>query len=158
MENYSLDELDKSILESLRADPLETNKALAEKLSITEVTIAARIRSMEVNNVMKVMAQSDFRTQGYDVLANVDVNVSGRDVHSVAEEIAKIEGIGNLTIFMGDPSLMLLAMAATLPDLQKLIMEKIAKVEGVRSVETMVFTDVVKYQSEYANLRQGAQA
>lgn len=148
----ALDETDSRLLSCLRADPRETNKSLAEKLSVTELTVAARIRTLENDRIMKVMAQRDYRALGFNVLGNVDVWVSGRPVQSVAQDIAAIDGVATVVIMMGSPSLMLLAMAPSLPDFQTLVLERIAKVKGVRSVETLIYADIIKYQSEFAML------
>lgn len=148
---FVLDKLDHALLAMLRADPRQTNRALAQQLSVSESTIAARISALETNGVMKIMAQRDFSASGYFVLAQVDVNVTGRPVAAVAEELALIDGVGNLMTFLGDPAIMLLAMAGSLPELQLLVMDQIACVNGVRSVETMVYAGIVKYESEFAN-------
>jgi Lrp/AsnC family transcriptional regulator for asnA, asnC and gidA len=107
---------------------------------------------MENANVMKVVAQRDFRAAGYEVLANVVINVAGRALDEVANDLAKIDEVGSLTLFIGDPSIMLLAMADTLSNLNDLVIERIAKVPGVRSVETMVIANVLKYESEFVNI------
>ena len=147
-----LDDLDRDILSFLRATPLETNKALADKLVVSEVTIAARIRALESDRVMRVMAQRDFRAAGFHVLANVEVSVKGRSVEQVANQISKLERVALVSILIGDPSISLLVMAADLSDLQDLTIDTIAKIDGVGSIETMVFTDIIKYRSEFVNL------
>ena len=147
-----LDELDRDILSSLRVTPLETNKSLADKLAVSEATIASRIRALEHDRVMKVMAQCDFRAAGYHVLANVEVSVSGRLVEEVSNEISQLERVALVSILMGDPSISLLVMATDLKDLQELTMGSIAGINGVRSVETMVFTEIIKYRSEFVAL------
>jgi DNA-binding Lrp family transcriptional regulator len=147
-----LDELDRQILSALRATPLETNKALADKLSVSEATIASRIRALENDRVMKVMAQCDFRAAGYQVLANVEVSVAGRLVEEVSGEISALERVALLSINMGEPAISLLVMATDLNDLQELTMGAIAGIDGVRSVETMVFTEIIKYRSEFVAL------
>ncbi len=147
-----LDELDHDILSFLRATPLETNKALADKLAVSEVTIAARIRALETDNVMKVMGQCDFRAAGYHVLANVDIRVSGRPVDEVASQISALERVAVVSILIGDPSITLLVMAADLADLQNLTIDTIAHIPGVRAIETMIFTEIIKYRSEFVNL------
>lgn len=149
---YALDDADRAILAQLRQSPRATNRSLAETLSLSEANVSARMRALDSNRVMKILAQRDFRAAGYHVLASVDVNVAGRAISSVAADLAGIDGVGNLSTFMGDPSIMLLAMASSLAQLQSLITDRIAKVEGVTAIETMVFADIMKYESEFANL------
>ena len=119
---------------------------------MSEATIAARIRALENDRVMKVMAQRDFRAAGYHVLANVEVSVKGRSVEEVANEISRLERVALVSILIGDPAISLLVMAVDLPDLQNLTIDTIAHIEGVRSIETMVFTEIIKYRSEFVNL------
>lgn len=148
----ALDGLDRRILDSLRADPRRTNKALAAATGVGEATIAARIRALENAGIMKIMAQRDYRAAGFHVLAHVSVCVAGRSVEDVARDLGQIDGVSGISIVMGDPPLLLLAMAATLRDLEHLVHEKIASVDGVRDLDTMVYADIIKHESEYASL------
>ena len=93
------------------------------------------------------MAQADFRAAGYQVLASVDLHIAGRPVEQVARELVGIERVALVSILMGNPSISLLVMARDLADLQQLTMVNIAAIDGVRSLETMVFSDILKYQS-----------
>jgi Lrp/AsnC family leucine-responsive transcriptional regulator len=147
-----LDDLDRSIVASLRAAPRETSKAIADSLSVSEASVAGRIRALEGDRVIKVMAQSDFRAAGYHVLAAVELCVRGRPVEQVAQELAAIERVALVSILMGHPSISLLVMARDLADLQELTMTTIAGMDGVSSVETMVFSEILKYQSELGAL------
>jgi DNA-binding Lrp family transcriptional regulator len=147
-----LDDLDRAILASLRSAPRETSKAIADELLVSEATVAGRIRSLETDRVIKVMAQSDFRAAGYEVLAAVELCIGGRSVEQVAQELAGIERVALVSILMGHPSISLLVKARDLADLQQLTMTTIAGIEGIRSVETMVFSEILKYQSELGAL------
>lgn len=146
-----LDELDRDILGALRASPQETNKALADRFGVSEVTIASRIRALESERVMKVMAQRDFRAAGYHAFANVDVYTAGRPVEAIANELAKLDGLTLISILMGDPSFALMAMAPDLAGLQALAGD-IGRIKGVRSVELTLFAEILKYRSDFVNL------
>jgi DNA-binding Lrp family transcriptional regulator len=150
--NRLLDDLDNEILTCLREDARQTNKSLAETLTVTEVTIASRIRAMEDDGVMLVMAQLSFNAAGYNVLANVDVSVSGRPVGEIAEQLAKIEQVAAVTINIGDPSISLLVMASDLCTLRSEVIEDIAHVDGVRALETTIYADIIKYRNDFAML------
>ncbi|WP_158598036.1 Lrp/AsnC family transcriptional regulator [Noviherbaspirillum saxi] len=80
-----LDELDEAILSLLRIEPLESNKTLAQKLTVSEAAIAARLRALERDGIMKVMAQCDYRAMGYDLVASVEIAVVGRKSDAVDE-------------------------------------------------------------------------
>jgi DNA-binding Lrp family transcriptional regulator len=146
-----LDELDRSILDALRASPQETNKVLADRFGVSEATIASRVRALENERVMKVMAQRDFRAAGHHTLANIDVYIAGRPVEAIAGDLARLDGLALISILMGDPSFALMAMAADLPAMHALAGE-IGRIEGVRSVEVTLFAEILKYRSDFVNL------
>ena len=149
---HVLNDLDQRLISQLRTTPRATSTALATQLKVTEATITTRIRDLERKGVMRISAQRDFRAAGFEVLAYVDISVAGRSVQLVAQDIAAIDNISIVTLVMGDPAIMLLAMATSLASLQDMVLGEIAKVSGVRGVETMIISEVLKYQSEFASL------
>ena len=151
---HVLDALDQHLINHLRTEPRATSTALATQLNVAEATITARIRALERNGVMRISAQRDFRAAGFEVLAYIDISVAGRPVQSVAQDIAKIDNISIVTLVMGDPAIMLLAMATSLASFQDMVLGEIAKISGVRGVETMIISEVLKYRSEFASLNE----
>jgi len=146
-----LDDLDRQLLACLKADPRALNTALATQLAVTEATVATRIRALEADGAMRVSAQRDFRAAGFEVLANIDVQVAGRAVGEVAADIARLPQIAIVTTLMGSPAIMLLAMAASVADLQEVVLS-VGHVPGVAGIETMLISEVLKFQSEFASL------
>lgn len=148
----TLDDIDRRIIALLRSEPRALNTKIATLLGITEVTVASRIRSLETDDVIRISAQRDFRSAGYEILASVDLGVRGRPVADVAKDVAAVEGVSIITVMMGERPLMLLVIARSLKELHDIVAEQLASIEGVISVETMIISDVVKYQSEFAAL------
>ncbi|MGW6729665.1 AsnC family protein [Nocardia sp. NPDC055029] len=56
-----LDDIDRAVVERLRKDGRETNRALSQALAINEVTVATRIRRLELSSIMRVVAVTDMR-------------------------------------------------------------------------------------------------
>jgi Lrp/AsnC family transcriptional regulator, leucine-responsive regulatory protein len=144
--------VDEQILEALRAEPRATSKALALKLSMTEVAVASRIKAMEAKGVMRVIAQLDFKALGYNVLALIDVMVANRKIKDVADALAKLEDVGSVTIMLGDPPIIIQAQAADLASLNDMILNQIAIIPGVDQIETNVIIEIAKWQSGSATL------
>src|SRR4051812_8160908 len=89
-EARTIDELDRSIVERLRRDGRETNRSLATALGVNEATIAARLRRLETNNVMHVVALTDMERLGFPYFAFAMVSVSDRPVVDVGAEVAAV--------------------------------------------------------------------
>lgn len=140
-------------MDALREDPRATSKALAVQLSMTEVAVATRIKAMEAKGIMRVVAQLEFRALGYNVLALIDVMVSGRAIRDVADELALIDGVGSVTIMLGHPPIIIQVQAPDLLALERLILNEIATVSGIEQIETNVIIDIAKWQSGSAQLQ-----
>ena len=150
------DAVDEKILEELRIEPRATSKALGLKLSMTEVAVAARIRSMEAKGIMRVVAQMDFRAAGYNVLALIDVMVAERKINDVAEALSKIDRVGSVTMMLGDPPIIVQVQAADPADLHDLIVNQIAIIPGVEQVETNLILNIAKWMPGSAQLHPGS--
>lgn len=150
-----LDDLNRSIIAALHENPTRTNKDIGETLGVSEPTVANRIRALEEAKILRVMMQRDMRAMGLPLLALVDINVEGRAPEDVAEELAKIENCTSVSIGMSNPDILLNINAADGADLQRIVDEQIAKVEGIQSYELSIALEVVKLDQRWGNLRAG---
>ena len=82
---FTVDDIDRSIVDQLRINGRATNQQIADKLGLTATTVSARIRRMEGANQLRVVAVSDFSAHGYNVLMEVAIEVDGRAASEVAE-------------------------------------------------------------------------
>lgn len=113
---------------------------------------------MEQAGVMRVMAQLDFKALDFNILAIVDIRVTDRSISEVAAELAAIEGIGSISVFLGDPPIIAQVHARDLEELRDLILESISAVEGVSGVETNVIVKIGKWQSLYGRLSHNTES
>jgi len=86
-DDFSIDDIDRAIVEQLRINGRATNQQIANSLSLTAATVSARIRRMEEADKLRVVAVSDFSAHGYNVLMEVAIEVDGRPAAEVVEEL-----------------------------------------------------------------------
>ena len=79
-----VDELDRRLAERLWRDGRESTRSLAKALDVSEATVSARLRRLEQERAMRVVAVTDFDAFGYPVLGFVCVVVKGRPPRAVA--------------------------------------------------------------------------
>jgi DNA-binding Lrp family transcriptional regulator len=149
------DALDLQIIEALRADPLTTNKAMAQSFGVAEPTIAARIRSMAERGVMRVTVQRDLTALGFPVFAFLDVYSDGRPAADIASDLVEIEEATSVVTSLGGPEILVNLYAKTQTDLQSLIEGPISSTKGIRRVELHVCLETLKQLSGYGNLAGG---
>lgn len=147
-----LDELDHKILSCMRTNPRITNKALAEALAVAEATIASRIRSMENDSLMRVVAQSDYRALGYSVFATVDIEVLGCPVESVMEQLSNINEIVNVSVLIGSPAVIITVLATDVEALESMLLDRIGMIHGIRKIRCALISSVLKYESDRSAL------
>lgn len=147
-----VDELSRGIIRALQLDPRTGNKEIAERLDATEAKVASRIRNLAERNVLRVMMQRDFEAMGYDVMALIDIHLAGRDPEQVADDLAAIEEVAAVSLFMSNPDIIIHVSVRDRLHLQDVIEQKIAPIKGIAGYEIATALEVVKLESSYGAL------
>ncbi len=142
----SLDTLDTNIIEILRTNGRATNQEIAERLSVTAATISARLQKMDDGKAMRVVAVTDFAAHGYNVIIALGVKVQGRNVQEVGRDLADLPEVLSVNVMSGDHDVELLVALRDFGEVQEMLFEHIASVEGVVHITSGVAVDIVKYE------------
>ena len=149
-DDFSIDDIDRAIVEQLRINGRATNQQIANSLSLTAATVSARIRRMEEADKLRVVAVSDFSAHGYNVLMEVAIEVDGRPAAEVVEELTEFPEVFAAHLVTGRYDIDMLVVLREFDDLSDLILEKFSKVRGVRSIVPAIAVDVIKYKFDVA--------
>ena len=146
----TLDDIDRAIVAHLRKNGRATNQQIADILGLTAATVSSRIRRMEDANALRVVAVSDFSAHGYNVLLEVAIEVEGRPASEVAEELAKLPEVFAAHLVTGRYDIDILVALHDFDGLADLMLNKLAKIHGIRSLVPAIAIDVVKYEFDVA--------
>jgi len=146
------DKIDLQIIDTLRLDGRTPNKTIAKCLNVSETTVAARIRALTDENVMRVTLQRDIYSVGYQLQGFLDVYVAGRSVDAVAGEIGAIPGVLAVAIYLGSPDILVSFGASDRQDLSRIVDRDIARISGVQRLDSYVALDIRKFESAYMAL------
>ncbi len=146
------DEIDLQIIDTLRVDGRTSNKSISKRLGISETTVASRIRAMTERNIMRVTLQRDIHSLGYQFQGFLDLYVFGRSVDDVASEVALIEGVLVVALYLGSPDIVVTIGARDREDLVRIVNQKIASIPGIQRVDSYIALEIGKYESVYAAL------
>lgn len=149
-EKFEIDDIDRSIIAELRRNGRATNQQVADRLELTAATVSARIRRLELADKLRVVAVSDFRAHGYDVLLEIAIEVESRPASEVAHELAKLDEVFAVQLVTGRYDIDILVVLRTFDELQAFISEKISTIRGIRSMMPAIAVDVVKYRFDVA--------
>lgn len=157
-DDFTIDDMDRAIVEQLRVNGRATNQQIANTLGLAAATVSARIRRMEEADKLRVVAVSDFSAHGYNVLMEVAIEVDGRPASEVAEELAEFPEVFAAHLVTGRYDIDLLVVLRDFGDLPGLLFDNFAKVKGIRSLVPAIAVDVIKYKFDVAPIdaRSGA--
>jgi Lrp/AsnC family leucine-responsive transcriptional regulator len=148
--DFAMDDVDRAIVAHLRKNGRATNQQVADQLGLTAATVSARIRRMEDADALRVVAVSDFSAHGYNVLLEVAIEVDGRAASQVAEELAKLPEVFAAHLVTGRYDIDILVALHDFDELSDLLLNKLAKIRGIRSLVPAIAIDVVKYEFDVA--------
>jgi len=140
-----IDATDFRIISLLRKDGLMSSRDLATTLGHTEGTIRARLQRLEASNTMRVVAMTDFRAAGFNLMASIGVQVKGRPATDVAMDIAKLEPVFNVQIVIGTTDIEISVGAGDGEELAQL-MSTLGEVPGVHRLIPGMALEVIKFQ------------
>ena len=149
-DDFTIDDMDRAIVEQLRINGRATNQQIANTLGVTAATVSTRIRRMEEADKLRVVAVSDFAAHGYNVLMEVAIEVDGRPASEVAEELAEFPEVFAAHLVTGRYDIDLLVVLRDFSDLPGLLLDKFSKVKGIRSLVPAIAVDVIKYEFDVA--------
>lgn len=149
-EDFTVDDIDRSIVAQLRINGRATNQQIADNLDLTAATVSTRIRRMEDADKLRVVAVSDFAAHGYNVLMEMAIEVDGRPASEVAAELAEFDEVFAAHLVTGRYDIDMLVVLRDFSELSELLLEKFAKVRGIRSMTPAVAVDVIKYKFDVA--------
>jgi len=139
-----LDDVDRQMIDGLRADGRRTAPQLAADIGIGRATAYNRLdRLIDEEVITGFTARIDPLAVGQTVAALVLVNVEQgrwRDMHTDLQALPGVEWLG---VTAGQYDYALIVRADSLDHLRDVALQEIQQFEGVRSAQTIVLLDEV---------------
>ncbi len=141
---YSLDGLDRSIIQLLQKSGRATNSGIAQQLSISEGTVRKRIDRLVTGGVITLAAVVHPRQIGFAVVGLVAINTEfGRD-QTVAQQIAAMDQVSYVGYSLGVHDLIIQVNCQSVDELNEFVNVRLAHITGIRSTETTIIPRVIK--------------
>ncbi|MBJ20809.1 MAG: Lrp/AsnC family transcriptional regulator [bacterium] len=144
-----VDDLDKQIIELLHEDGRMSIQDIAQRLSSTSSTVRKRIRRLEDENIMRVVAVTDFSAAGYELLLAVGIQVENRLPEDVGQELAELDEVFSVNLTTGVCELDVLVAARNFAELSEFLHDKLPRISGIAKLAPGLTVDVMRYESEW---------
>lgn len=149
-EKFEVDDTDRAVIGELRRNGRATNQQIADRLGITAATVSARIRRLEKANKLRVVAVSDFKAHGFDVLLEIAIEVGNRPASQVADELAELDEVFAVQLVTGRYDINMLVVLKHFDELQDFLFGKLSAIQGIRSMMPAITVEIVKYKFDIA--------
>jgi len=146
MAEYKLDELDKKILHILQDDGRASYSEMARRLKVPESTVRLRVKKLVERGVIRKFAAliNPFRA-GYSIVAFISIDVEPGRIKDAIERLEELPEVDVLGIATGAHDVLMQVTVRDLGELENFLLEKLGRIEGVKSTETSVLTSVRKW-------------
>lgn len=139
-----IDQIDRSIIVCLQEDSRRPSADIARQLGIAERTVRARIERLVQDEVVQLAAIVNPRAVGYEVTADVFLEVELGKVQSVADQVSQVDEVCYVGLTTGDRDISLQVHAQSIDALYGFVSETLNRIPGVLRSKTFVIPRVSK--------------
>lgn len=140
----ALDNIDHSIIESMRKDGRMAFSQIAEQLNVSPGMIRLRYNRLVELGYLKVVAVTNPLMMGKRTMAMIGVRTDGRKILEVANQLTAFDEVVYVVAVSGRYDLLIEVFCRDHEDLLNFLTEKLAKVDGVRETESFMHLKIVK--------------
>ncbi len=140
----ALDDLDKAIIRCLQLDGRRPYAQIGRELKVPEATVRQRAERLISRRVVQVVGVTDPLAMGFQQPALIGLKVDASKLEQIATKIAELDEVTYLVVTAGRFDLMCEVVCADNEHLMRVLTENLARIEGIRSTETMVELRFIK--------------
>jgi Lrp/AsnC family transcriptional regulator for asnA, asnC and gidA len=140
-----IDEVDRQIVDLLIEDGRMPCAEIARRLgSVSERVVRYRIGRLVTSGIIHIGAIANPRSLGYQVVADVFLQVDAASVLDVARRLAEYECISYVGSSMGEMDVSVQVVGHDNAEVYAFVTDVIAKIPGVRKTSTIIVPQVLK--------------
>ena len=152
MSRGKIDDVDRSILERLSQDGRRSNRDIAQELDLGEGTVRGRVKRMQQEGIIKIMALTSFTGPVSPQLAYIGIRADLKRVAETARLIAALGFVRFVASMMGRYEIFAIVLVRDGAELVRLVNEEIMPLPGVRHADTTLVVKNLKYDYRWGRI------
>lgn len=155
MSKRQLDEVDSRILEHLSHDARLSNREIAEALDLAEGTVRGRIKRLQADKVIKIMAIADVRVltqHEHPMMAYIGIHAELQGLRETARKIAGLEFVRFTATMLGRYDILAISFVGSSEELIEHVNDQIMTIPGVKHVDTKLAIKSLKYDYRWGRI------
>ncbi|MFZ2472110.1 MAG: Lrp/AsnC family transcriptional regulator [Methanothrix sp.] len=143
-----LDEVDRTILRSLRENARISLQEMSRKSGISDATIQFRLKRMKANGVIEQFTiVANPAATGYAVTAIMLVQTDNERQDQAVADLTKIPEITEVYEILGEYDLFVKVWSKSLEELNALINDRIRSIEGIEDLHEIIVVERAKEET-----------
>lgn len=155
MNKRRLDDVDTRILEHLSRDARLSNREIAEALDLAEGTVRGRIKRLQADKVIKIMAIADVRvlTQHENpLMAYIGIHAHLDGLRETAQQISELPFVRFTATMLGRYDILAISFVGSSEELIEHVNNQVMGVPGVKHVDTKLAIKSLKYDYRWGRI------
>ncbi len=155
MSKRQLDEVDTRILDHLSHDARLSNREIAEALDLAEGTVRGRIKRLQADRVIKIMAIADVRVltqHEHPMMAYIGIHAELEGLRETARKIADLEFVRFTATMLGRYDILAISFVGSSEELIEHVNDQIMTIPGVKHVDTKLAIKSLKYDYRWGRI------
>jgi Lrp/AsnC family transcriptional regulator for asnA, asnC and gidA len=140
----ALDDLDKAIIKYLQQDGRRPYAQIGRELKVPEATVRQRAERLISRGIVQVVGVTDPLAMGFQQPAFIGLHVEAARLDEIAEQVAALDEVTYVVVTAGRFDMICEVVCEDNEHLLRVLADRLAKIDGIRSTETMVELRFVK--------------
>ena len=145
----ALDQIDCQMIELLQKDGRISNTDIAKEIGLSEATVRTRLNRLIKDKFIQIVAVSNPIKLGFKIVGNIRIHVEIKKMDRIIKELKNLKPLWFIVQTTGGTGIDTEFVVKSLDELNKLIFEKINKIDGVIKTETSLFLNYIKRQYDW---------
>ncbi|HTT86854.1 MAG TPA: Lrp/AsnC family transcriptional regulator [Acidimicrobiales bacterium] len=142
-EVFSLDDVDKRIVEQLQEDGRRPYTQIAPVVGLSEAAVRQRVQRLVEAGVIQIVGVTDPKMLGFGRQAMIGLSVEG-DTRGVADTLAAIDEVVYVVLTAGSFDVLIEVVVKDDEELLELLNDKIRGIDGVRDTQSFMYLRIHK--------------
>jgi Lrp/AsnC family transcriptional regulator for asnA, asnC and gidA len=148
----ALDDVDRAIVRELQEDGRRPFREIARNLDLSERTIRTRVRNMQDDGVLRILAFADPYRVGHSVLAMALLRVETRAHDQIVQTLTGWPEVTYISTLLGRSDIYVQLVCSNNDELWRLVNQGLRALDGVLDTETSIEVKVHKFVYRYPTL------
>jgi Lrp/AsnC family transcriptional regulator for asnA, asnC and gidA len=145
----TVDMVDCRMIELLQKDGRISHTEIAKSLGISEATVRTRLQRLIQEEYIQIVAVSNPLKLGYEVVGTIRIHVDIKKMDKIIRELKSIKALWHIVQTTGGTGIDTEFVLKSLDELNRLIFDRINRIDGVLRTETTLFLNYIKREYDW---------